>query len=67
MKTISGIVIVMAMASIFGCLLLWLMGMEKTVLYVMGFYGCFLMAIHILLQDKIESSELELKNRNLYK
>jgi hypothetical protein len=43
------------------------MGMEKTVLYVMGFYGCFLMAIHILLQDKIESSELELRNRNLYK
>lgn len=67
MKTISGIIIVMAMASIFGAIGLWLFGMDKTLVYVISGYGCMLVVIHVLMQDKIELIELETKNRNLYK
>ena len=67
MKTISSFIIVMALASLFGGLGLWLFGMDKTLVYVMCGYGCVLMAIHVLMQDKIELIELECKNRNLYK
>jgi len=57
----------MALASLFGGLGLWAIGMDKTLVYVMCGYGCVLMAIHVLMQDKIELIELECKNRNLYK
>lgn len=67
MKTISAIIIVMAMASLFGAIGLWLFVMDKTLVYVVGGYGCMLVAIHVLMQDKIELIELETKNRNLYK
>lgn len=67
MKTISGIIIVMAMASIFGGLGLWAMGLPKLVAVIMFTYGTVFVGIHILMQDKIESIELETKNRNLYK
>ena len=67
MKTISGIIIIMALASLFGGLGLWLFGMDKLLVYVMCGYGCMLIAIHVLMQDKIELMELECKNRNLYK
>jgi hypothetical protein len=67
MKTISGIIICMALASLFGGLGLWLFGMDKTLVYVICGYGCMLIAIHVLIQDKIELIELEARNRNLYK
>jgi len=67
MKTISSFIIIMAMASIFGAVGLWLFGMDKTLVYVISGYGCMLVAIHVLMQDKIELIELETKNRNLYK
>jgi hypothetical protein len=67
MRTISGIIIVMALASLYGGLGLWLFGMDKTLVYVVSGYGCMLIAIHVLMQDRIELMELECKNRNLYK
>jgi hypothetical protein len=67
MKTISAFIIVMALASLFGGLGLWALGMDKTLVYVMCGYGCMLIAIHVLMQDRIELIELETKNRNLYK
>jgi hypothetical protein len=67
MKTISGFIIIMALASLFGGLGLWLFGMDKTLVYVICGYGCMLIAIHVLIQDKIELMELETRNRNLYK
>jgi hypothetical protein len=67
MKTISGIIISMALASIIGCLLLWSFGVDKTIVYIVGGYGSALVCIHVLMQDRIESQELELRNRNLYK
>ena len=57
----------MALASLFGGLGLWALGMDKTLVYVVSGYGCMLIAIHVLMQDKIELMELECKNRNLYK
>ena len=57
----------MALASLFGGLGLWALGMDKTLVYVICGYGCMLIAIHVLMQDKIELMELECKNRNLYK
>jgi hypothetical protein len=67
MKTISSFIIIMALASIFGAVGLWLFGMDKTIVYVVAGYGCMLVAIHVLMQDRIELMELETKNRNLYK
>jgi hypothetical protein len=67
MKTISAFIICMALASLFGGLGLWALGMDKTLVYVICGYGCMLIAIHVLMQDKIELMELECKNRNLYK
>jgi hypothetical protein len=67
MKTISAFIICMAMASLFGGLGLWALGMDLTLVYVICGYGCMLIAIHVLMQDKIELMELECKNRNLYK
>ena len=67
MKTISAFIIVMALASLFGGLGLWALGIDKTLVYVLCGYGCVLMAIHVLMQDRIELMELECKNRNLYK
>jgi len=67
MKTISAFIICMALASIFGAVGLWAYGMDKTIMYVMCGYGCMLIAIHVLMQDRIELMELECKNRNLYK
>jgi len=67
MKTISAFIICMALASLFGGLGLWALGMDKLLVYVLCGYGCVLMAIHVLMQDKIESIELETRNRNLYK
>jgi hypothetical protein len=67
MKTISAFIICMALASLFGGLGLWALGMDKTIMYVMCGYGCVLMAIHVFIQDKIELMELETRNRNLYK
>jgi hypothetical protein len=67
MKTISGFIIIMALASLFGGLGLWLFGMDLTLVYVICGYGCMLIAIHVLIQDKIELMELETRNRNLYK
>lgn len=67
MKTISAIIIVMALASIFGAVGLWLFGMDKTLVYVVSGYGSALVCIHVLMQDKIDLIELETRNRNLYK
>jgi len=67
MKTISAFIICMALASLFGGLGLWALGMDKTLVYVICGYGCMLIAIHVLMQDRIELMELECKNRNLYK
>ena len=67
MKTISAFIICMALASLFGGLGLWALGIDKTLVYVICGYGCVLIAIHVLMQDRIELMELECKNRNLYK
>lgn len=67
MKTISSFIIIMAMASIFGGLGLWAMGLPKLVAVIMFTYGTVFVGIHLLMQDKIESIEIEQRNRNLYK
>jgi hypothetical protein len=67
MKTISAFIIVMALASLFGGLGLWLFGMDKTLVYVMCGYGSVLCGVYVFMQDQIDLMELECKNRNLYK
>ncbi len=67
MKTISAFIIVMAMASIFGAVGLWLFGMDKTIVYIVAGYGSVLCGVYVFMQDQIDLMELETRNRNLYK
>jgi hypothetical protein len=67
MKTISAFIIVMAMASIFGAVGLWLFGIDKTIVYVVAGYGSVLCGVYVFMQDQIDLMELETRNRNLYK
>ena len=66
MKTISAIIIVMALASLFGAVGLWLFGINKTLVYVVGGYGSILCGIYVFMQDQIDLMELETKNRKQY-
>ena len=68
MKTISLVIIVLAMASIFGGVGLWNFGLlPKLGAYIMAANGYILIMVHIAMEKRIESMELELKNRQLYK
>lgn len=68
MKTISLVIIALAMASIFGGVGLWNFGMlPKLGAYIMAANGYILIMVHMAMQKRIESMELELKNRELYK
>jgi hypothetical protein len=68
MKTISLVIIALAMASIFGGVGLWNFGMlPKLGAYIMAANGYILILVHMAMQKRIESMELELKNRELYK
>lgn len=66
MKTISGIILIMAFVSIFGGLGLWAYGLPKIVAIVMQTYGCILYGVYMLMEDKITAIELETRNRKLY-
>ena len=66
MKTISAFIIVMAMASIFGAVGLWLFGMDKTIVYVVAGYGSVLCGVYVFMQDQIDLMELQTKNRKQY-
>ena len=67
MKSISLFLLLMALSSIFGGLVLWAFGMPKIIAIIMSSYGCILMVIHVIMNDRIESVELEIRNRQLYK
>jgi hypothetical protein len=66
MKTISAFIIVMAMASIFGAVGLWLFGIDKTIVYVVAGYGSVLCGVYVFMQDQIDLMELQTKNRKQY-
>jgi hypothetical protein len=68
MKTISLVIIALAMATIFGGVTLCNIGMlPKLGAYVMAANGYVLILIHMAMQKRIESEEMESRNRQLYK
>jgi hypothetical protein len=68
MKTISLVIIALAMATIFGGVTLCNLGMlPKLGAYVMAANGYILILIHMAMQKRIESEEMQSRNRELYK
>ncbi len=67
MKTISLVIIALAMATIFGGVGLCNLGMlPKLGAYVMAANGYVLILIHMAMQKRIECEEMESKNRSKY-